>query len=235
MLNTCAIRENADNRLYGNLGHLKPLKDTRPDAPDRGRGVPGAEGPGRDPAARRRGSTSWSARTRCRICSSCWTRRRARRARRWTCASTRRSSRARCRPRGHDAVPGVGVRSRRGATTPARSASCRSSVARSDRARSGDILAEVQGLARARRRRGHAARAEREHVRPRRHGAGLVAPAALRGAAAAVGAVDGHPAGAVHVAAPARLHPGRDRGDGRDARRSASTSTSRCNRAPTVS
>ena len=30
VLNTCAIRENADNRLYGNLGHLKPLKDRDP-------------------------------------------------------------------------------------------------------------------------------------------------------------------------------------------------------------
>jgi len=30
VLNTCAIRENADRRLYGALGHLKPLKDRRP-------------------------------------------------------------------------------------------------------------------------------------------------------------------------------------------------------------
>lgn len=31
VLNTCCIRENADNRLYGTLGHLKSLKDARPD------------------------------------------------------------------------------------------------------------------------------------------------------------------------------------------------------------
>jgi len=30
VLNTCAVRENADNRLYGALGHLKPLKDSNP-------------------------------------------------------------------------------------------------------------------------------------------------------------------------------------------------------------
>jgi tRNA-2-methylthio-N6-dimethylallyladenosine synthase len=30
LLNTCCIRENADNKLYGNLGHLKALKDERP-------------------------------------------------------------------------------------------------------------------------------------------------------------------------------------------------------------
>ena len=31
-INTCTIRENADNRLYGTLGHLKQLKDARPEA-----------------------------------------------------------------------------------------------------------------------------------------------------------------------------------------------------------
>ena len=31
VLNTCCIRENADNKLYGSLGHLKALKDRRPD------------------------------------------------------------------------------------------------------------------------------------------------------------------------------------------------------------
>ena len=30
VLNTCAVRENADNRLYGALGHLKPLKERNP-------------------------------------------------------------------------------------------------------------------------------------------------------------------------------------------------------------
>src|SRR4051794_16426951 len=31
VLNTCCIRENADNKLYGTLGHLKSVKDARPD------------------------------------------------------------------------------------------------------------------------------------------------------------------------------------------------------------
>ncbi|MFF5171065.1 tRNA (N6-isopentenyl adenosine(37)-C2)-methylthiotransferase MiaB [Micromonospora sp. NPDC000089] len=31
VFNTCAVRENADNRLYGNLGRLRPTKNQRPD------------------------------------------------------------------------------------------------------------------------------------------------------------------------------------------------------------
>src|SRR5256885_3633208 len=31
IFNTCAIRENADNRLYGNLGAIKQIKRSRPD------------------------------------------------------------------------------------------------------------------------------------------------------------------------------------------------------------
>ena len=30
LFNTCCIREKADQKLYGNLGHLKPVKDSRP-------------------------------------------------------------------------------------------------------------------------------------------------------------------------------------------------------------
>ncbi|MFM7598814.1 MAG: radical SAM protein, partial [Actinomycetota bacterium] len=30
VFNTCAVRENADNRLYGNLGHLAPIKAATP-------------------------------------------------------------------------------------------------------------------------------------------------------------------------------------------------------------
>ncbi len=30
VLNTCAVRENADNKLYGNLGQLRPVKDGHP-------------------------------------------------------------------------------------------------------------------------------------------------------------------------------------------------------------
>src|SRR5699024_3015071 len=31
LLNTCAIRENAENKVFGEIGHLKPLKLEKPD------------------------------------------------------------------------------------------------------------------------------------------------------------------------------------------------------------
>ena len=30
VFNTCAVRENADNKLYGSLGHLRPVKEANP-------------------------------------------------------------------------------------------------------------------------------------------------------------------------------------------------------------
>ena len=48
VFNTCAVRENADNKLYGNLGHLAPVKAARPGHADRRRRLPGAEGPRHD-------------------------------------------------------------------------------------------------------------------------------------------------------------------------------------------
>jgi hypothetical protein len=45
-VNTCTIRENADNRLYGNPGHLKAAQGRQPEDAAGGRGVCRPEGPG---------------------------------------------------------------------------------------------------------------------------------------------------------------------------------------------
>ena len=136
VFNTCAIRENADNRLYGNLGHLRPLKQANP----RMRIVVAGC------LAQKDGSTireraPWVdvvVGTHCPGCSSCSIEPRTT-ARSSTSASRPRSSRAPCR-RCATSHTTRGSRSRWGATTRARSASCRSCAGRSSRVRSATCL-----------------------------------------------------------------------------------------------
>ena len=46
VFNTCAVRENADNRLYGNLSHLVPVKAAHPPKEKKAPAAPAAgEGP----------------------------------------------------------------------------------------------------------------------------------------------------------------------------------------------
>ena len=62
VFNTCAVRENADNKLYGNLGHLAPVKAKYPGMQIAVGGASPRRTAARSPA-RRRGSTSCSAPT----------------------------------------------------------------------------------------------------------------------------------------------------------------------------
>ena len=209
---TCAIRENADNKLYGNLGHLKPLKAANPQMrivvsgclaqKDQGeiqrrapwvdvlRDPRAAAPPGPVGTLGDRGPPDGRTRADGDV---------PERARR---PAMTRSAR--------------GSRSRRGATTPARSASCRSCGGRSVPAPSATSWPRSRGSPPGGRR-GDPARPEREHVRSRRHGARVLAHSAVRPSPATGGRGRGDPTGSVHQPAPARSHARRHRRHGRDA------------------
>ena len=145
VLNTCCIRENADNKLYGTLGHLKSVKDRRPGLRDRGGRLPGPEGPRPHRGSGPPTSTWCSAPTTCTGPPSCSHERRER-GRRSSRSSTRpwptttSCSPRPCRPAARSTTP-PGSPSRSAATTPAPSASCPPCGARRSAGRSGDIVA----------------------------------------------------------------------------------------------
>ena len=163
VLNTCCIRENADNKLYGHLGHLKALKDAGPTS----RSPSGAASPRRTAATSCAGpgtSTSSSAPTTSPThpCCSTGPARTARSSR-----SSRRTPRA---PRGH---PGPGrQRAPRLGDDPDRLRQQLHVLHRPDRAGTRDQPAarrrdpRDRGPRGRRRPRGHAPRPERQLVRP---------------------------------------------------------------------
>ena len=154
------------------LGHLKSLKDAPPRPADRGRRLPGPEGPRPRPRAgapRRRGVRHPQRRTAPPSCCDQARRRRARSPR----SSTRPSATTTTPfPSALPARRDAGLRrrgspSRSAATTAAPSASCPPVRGPEISRPFDDLVAEVEAPGRRRRHRGHPARPERQLLRPR--------------------------------------------------------------------
>ena len=139
--------------------------------------------------------------------------RRARRTARSSRSSTStRRTRRRCR-RGATSTTRRGSRSRSAATTRARSASCRRCGARRSAGAPATSSHEVEELARDGVRRDHAARSERQLLRPRPRRRAV--PPAVRRSPAHARRGRRHRAHPLHLAAPEGSAAGDDRGDGR--------------------
>ncbi len=144
VFNTCAVRENADNKLYGQLGRLAPTKAARPDQQIAVGGCLAQKD--RETVTKRApwvdvvfGTHNVGSLPRCSTARGTTARRRSRSSRR-----SRRSRRT-CRPAASPPTR-AGCRSPSAATTPAPSASSPRCAARRSTADPGEVLGEVEAL-----------------------------------------------------------------------------------------
>ena len=215
VFNTCAVRENADNRLYGNLGQLLPAKKQHPGMQiavggclaqkDRGEIVrQGALGRRRVRHPQHR-----------RSCRCCWngpgssSRLRSRSPSRWSASRPRLPTR---RDSAYSAWVSVSV----GCNNTCTFCIVPSLAGSGDRPATGGDPRGDRDAGRGGGAGDHPARAERERVRR-----GVRRPAGVRLAAAGVRRDRRAGTGALHLAPSPGLHRRRDRGHGRDAQRDA--------------
>ncbi len=214
VFNTCAVRENADNRLYGNLGHLAPVKAKKPgmqiavggclaqkDRATIAEKAPwvdvvfGTHNIGSLPVLLERARVQEEAQVEILESLEVFP----------STLPTKRES-------AYAAWVSISV----GCNNTCTFCIVPSLRGKEKDRRPGDDPRRDPGAGRRGRQRGHPARPERQRLRR-----GVRRPAGLLQAAARVRRDRGAGAGAVHLAAPGGVHRRRDRGDGRDAERDA--------------
>ena len=233
VLNTCCIRENADNKLYGHLGRLKALKAERPDLQIAVGGCLAQKD--RELIVERAGHVDVVFGTHNLAHAPALLERAPARRVQWSRSSrsTRRAGRDRAGAAGpaRQRLLGLGH-------DPDRVRQLVHLLHRPDRARRRDQPAHGRhrprgrGAGRRRRARDHAARPERQLLRARSRRRPV--PAAVRRPAVRARRGRRHRSHPLHVTPP-EGPPARDhRGHGRVRRRCASTCTSRCSPAATA-